>query len=61
MQKADATEHPRAFNRVGLLPNELPGTGRAAFYLVFRGSSDLESATQIHFTDSTMLRGFNEK
>ena len=30
-KKADAAEHPEVFHRVGLLFNEPPGTGRAAF------------------------------
>jgi hypothetical protein len=30
-KKADAAEHLEVFHRVGLLHNEPPGTGRAAF------------------------------
>jgi len=35
-KKSRRVRTPKVFHRVGLLPNEPPGTGRAAFYLVFR-------------------------
>jgi hypothetical protein len=35
-KKADATEYPEVFHRVGLLTNEPRGTSRFALYSVFR-------------------------
>jgi hypothetical protein len=47
-KKADATEHPWVFHRVGLLINERPGNCPAAVYLVFRRCRKSESYNSLN-------------